>query len=72
MLSSAKTVWLRKRQVRERYGQVSDRTVDRWVRAGRLPAPQYPVRNAIPMWIEAELDESDAAAAAAYRALATA
>jgi hypothetical protein len=29
--------WLRKRQVRERYGEVTDRTVERAVKDGRSP-----------------------------------
>jgi hypothetical protein len=64
-------VWKRKRQVRERYGNCSDRTIDRMVKANKLPAPQYPLGNSIPFWAEDELDESDRAAAAAYRNLKT-
>ena len=67
MTANKQTVWKRKRQVRERYGNCSDRTVDRMVKAGKLPAPQFPFGNRVPMWSEAALDASDAAAAAAYR-----
>jgi predicted DNA-binding transcriptional regulator AlpA len=61
------TVWKRKRQVRVRYGDCSDRTIDRMVKAKKLPPPQYPLGNKVPFWDEAELDASDKAAAAAYR-----
>jgi hypothetical protein len=60
-------VWVRKRQVRARYGNCSDRTIDRMVEAGKLPPPQHPLRNKIPFWSLAELEASDRAAAAAYR-----
>ena len=65
--ANKQTVWKRKRQVRARYGDCSDRTIDRMVKAGKLPAPQYPLGNKVPMWSEAALDASDAAAAAAFR-----
>jgi hypothetical protein len=61
-------IWKRKRQVRERYGNCSDKTVERMVKAKKLPPPEYPFGNKTPMWDEAKLDESDNAAAAAYRA----
>jgi hypothetical protein len=61
-------VWKRKRQVRERYGNCSDRTIDRMVKANKLPPPEYPLGTKTPFWDEAKLDESDSAAAAAYRA----
>ncbi len=60
-------VWKRKRHVRERYGNCSDRTIDRMVKAKKLPPPQYPLGTKVPFWDEAELDASDKAAAAAYR-----
>jgi hypothetical protein len=63
-----KTVWVRKRQVRERYGNCSDSTIDRMVESGKLPPPQHPFGNKIPFGSLAELDASDKAAAAAYRA----
>jgi len=65
--ATKQTVWKRKRQVRERYGDCSDRTIDRMVKAGKLPAPHHPLGNNVPFWDEAELDASDRAAAAAYR-----
>jgi hypothetical protein len=61
------TLWLRKKQLRERYGNCSDRTIDRMVKANKLPPPQYPLGNTVPFWSLAELDASDRAAAAAHR-----
>jgi hypothetical protein len=67
MSSIKQTVWMRRSQVRERYGNISDTTLDRHVKAAKLPPPKYPFDNRIPFWNVAELDESDKAAAAAYR-----
>lgn len=58
------TKFLRKRAVADRYG-ITDRTVERMVDDGRLPAPIY--RSRMPLWRESELDESDRAAALAPR-----
>ena len=66
-MSATNNVWLRKRDLRERYGKSSARTIDRMVKAGKLPPPQYVLGNSVPFWNVAELDASDAAAAAAYR-----
>jgi hypothetical protein len=54
--------WLRKRQVRERYGDISDRTVERAIIAGRLPPPEFPFSNRTPFWDEAVLEEHERAA----------
>jgi len=48
--------WLRKQQVRERYGDVCDRTLERAVNDGRLPPPSYPFNNKIPFWDEDVLE----------------
>ena len=56
--------YLRRRAVANRYG-ITPRSVDRWSADGRLPAPVY--RGKIPLWEEAQLDESDRAAAAVTR-----
>jgi predicted site-specific integrase-resolvase len=48
--------FFRKAQVALRYG-VNTRTVDRWARDGRLPAPVH--RGRIPLWDGTELDRSD-------------
>jgi hypothetical protein len=55
--------WLRKREVRERYGNVVDRTVERAVRDGRLPPPQFPFGNRIPLWDLEALEAHERAAA---------
>lgn len=65
--ANKQTVWVRKRQVRERYGNCSDRTIDRMVEKRKLPPPHHPLGNKVPFWSLAELDASDKAAAAAYR-----
>jgi predicted DNA-binding transcriptional regulator AlpA len=54
------TKFLRKKAVGERYG-VTLRSVERMVDDGRLPSPVY--RGRMPLWREADLDESDRAAA---------
>jgi predicted DNA-binding transcriptional regulator AlpA len=53
--------YLRKRAVAERYGGVTPRTIERMVKDGRLPEPEYPAGR-FPMWDEAKLDECDRAA----------
>ena len=59
--------WLRKAQVRQRYGGISNKAVERHVAAKRLPPPDYPLGNRIPMWDEDVLDENDRKAALARR-----
>jgi predicted DNA-binding transcriptional regulator AlpA len=56
--------WLRRRQVRQRYGEMSNMTLSRMVRDGRLPPPKFPYQNSVPAWDEAELDERDEAVVA--------
>jgi predicted DNA-binding transcriptional regulator AlpA len=58
------TRFLRKKAVSERY-DVTIRSVERMVEDGRLPEPVY--RGRMPLWKEADLDESDRAAALAPR-----
>jgi hypothetical protein len=60
--------WLRKAQVRARYGGVSNKSIERHVAAKRLPPPEYPLSNRIPFWDEGRLDENDRQAALARRA----
>jgi hypothetical protein len=50
---------LRKRQVCERYGNVTPRTIERKVKDKTLPPPIYPFNNKIPFWDEDELDDHD-------------
>jgi hypothetical protein len=47
---------LRKWQVGQRYGGVSDRTVDRWSRTGVLPKPFYQPGSRLPLWWQDELE----------------
>jgi hypothetical protein len=55
--------WLRKRQVRARYGDITDKTVERAVRDGRIPPPEYPFGNRIPFWDEEALEAHERATA---------
>jgi hypothetical protein len=55
--------WLRKRQVRERYGNVVDKTIERAVKDGRIPPPEYPFNNKVPFWDEERLEAHERAAA---------
>jgi hypothetical protein len=53
----------RKKAVRKRYGDVCDKTIERAVKDGRLPPPEYPFGNKIPYWDDEKLDASDRKAA---------
>jgi hypothetical protein len=59
--------WLRKAAVRARYGGISNKSVERHVAAKRLPPPEFPLGNRIPMWDEGVLDRNDRQAALARR-----
>ena len=61
------TKWLRKKHLRQRYGDCSDRSLERAVKDKRLPVPEYPFGNNIPAWRESVLDEHDRAAVLAPR-----
>jgi hypothetical protein len=57
--------YLTQPQLRLRYGNISDMTVWRWIKAGRIPAPAlFGNRN---YYAEDELDEADRRAKAEYR-----
>ena len=58
------TQFLRKAAVAARY-EITQRTLERWTKDGRLPCPTY--RGRLPLWLESDLDASDRAAAAAPR-----
>jgi predicted DNA-binding transcriptional regulator AlpA len=60
----AQTRFLRKAQVALRYG-INVRSLERWVKDGRLPAPIY--HNRFPLWRESDLDAADRAAMTAPR-----
>jgi hypothetical protein len=47
-----------KRDVGARYGGVVPRTIDRWIKAGILPAPDLIIRNR-PYWDQNALDRHD-------------
>jgi predicted DNA-binding transcriptional regulator AlpA len=59
------TRYLRKRDVAQRYGGVSVRTVERMVEEKKLPAPIYLPGSRIPLWSAEELEAADRAATAA-------
>ena len=64
------TKWLTIQAVCERYNDISQRTVDRWVVSKALPPPVYIRRRRY--WDEADLDQRDEARkAAAIPQLAT-
>jgi hypothetical protein len=67
------TRYLRKRQVRDRYGWTAERSVDRAVADGRLPPPDI-FQSRFPLWAERSLDRHDAKLARehATRTIATA
>ena len=50
-------------KLRQRYGDCSDRSLERAVKDKRLPPPQYPFGNRVPGWREDVLDEHDRKAA---------
>jgi hypothetical protein len=50
--------YLRKKQLRERYGRDNDRYVERAVKDGRLPKPTM-FQGKTPLWDEAILDAHD-------------
>jgi hypothetical protein len=56
--------YLRKKQVRVRYGYESDRSIERAVGDGRLPRPTMSLGR-FPLWAEDILDAHDARAARA-------
>jgi hypothetical protein len=56
-------VYLRKRQVAQRYGNVHERTVPRMVADGRLPPPDL-YNGRFPLWAEDTLDAHDKASLA--------
>jgi hypothetical protein len=55
--------FLRKRQVAQRYGNITPRSVERAVEDGRIPAPVYPFGPHSPMWDLEELERNERAAA---------
>ena len=55
--------YLRKRQVAQRYGDITLRSVERAVVDGRLPPPEYPCGEHTPLWDLAKLEANERTAA---------
>jgi hypothetical protein len=51
--------YLRKSHLRVRYGDIHYRTIERMVKSGALPPPEFPFGNRVPAWDEAVLDKWD-------------
>jgi hypothetical protein len=58
MSSQQDRVWWRKKDLAARQG-VTPRTIENWVRAGRLPPPHYFPGSPIPFWKDADLVSND-------------
>jgi hypothetical protein len=56
-------VYLRKRQVAKRYGNIALRSVERAAREGRIPPPEYPFGEHTPLWDLAKLEANERSAA---------
>jgi hypothetical protein len=54
--------FLRKRQLAQRYGDVTLRSIERAVEAGRIPAPEYPCGEHTPLWDLEKLETNERAA----------
>lgn len=52
-------VFLTAKQVRKRYGEMSEMTLWRWMRDPAMGFPQPATKNRIRYWSEAELDQWD-------------
>jgi hypothetical protein len=55
--------YLRKRQLAQRYGDVTLRSIERAVEAGRLPRPEFPCGEHTPLWDLEKLEANERAAA---------
>lgn len=53
--------WVRAALVRDRYGQISEQTLWRWVNDPESDFPKPVVRQGVRFWDEASLDAYDAA-----------
>jgi hypothetical protein len=56
-------VYLKKRQVAQRYGGIATRSVERAVVDGRLPPPEFPFGERLPLWDLEKLEANERAAA---------
>ena len=55
--------YLRKRQVAQRYGNITLRSVERAVQDGRIPPPEFPCGQHTPLWDLGTLEANERAAA---------
>jgi hypothetical protein len=55
--------FLRKRQVAQRYGNITTRSVERAAQDGRIPPPEYPFGSHTPLWDLAKLEANERATA---------
>jgi hypothetical protein len=55
--------YLRKLQLAQRYGDVTLRSIERAVAAGRIPPPEYPCGANTPLWDLAKIEANERAAA---------
>ena len=51
-------IYLRVKGLRRRYGDVCEKTIERWRKSGLLPKPDF-YHGPIPFWSTGRLDESD-------------
>jgi hypothetical protein len=56
--------WYLTKHLQKRYGDCSRMSINRRVRQGRLPQPEFPFGNKIPAWRKDKLDAHDLAAVA--------
>jgi len=56
-------VYLRKKQVAQRYGGLATRSIERAVADGRLPPPEHPFGEHLPLWDLQVLEENERRAA---------
>jgi hypothetical protein len=51
--------YMKNKAVAERYGGITPRAVEIMVNDGRLPRPEYPLGDRLPLWDVDKLDEAD-------------
>jgi hypothetical protein len=52
-------IYLRKREVAQRYGNVHLRSVERFAKEGRIPPAEYPLGGHIPLWDLSKLEAAE-------------
>jgi hypothetical protein len=68
-LKTTEKRYLRKNGLRERYGDICEKTLDRWRKNGRIPEPDF-YQGPIPFWNQERLEEADRKAAKEWRSKA--